>query len=169
NVAHPANLAYVIYTSGSTGRPKGVAVTHGGLSNLTMAQTALGAGPGSRVLQFSSASFDAAIWEIAMTLSSGACLVLPRSEQRAGEALRVLLVAESVTHATLPPAVLAGLTPPDESAMRCLVAAGEALSSASTALWAARCHMIDAYGPTESTVCATMSGALVPGETPPIG
>jgi non-ribosomal peptide synthetase component F len=58
-LAHPA---YVIYTSGSTGRPKGTVVTHRGLASLAMSMArALGIGPGSRVAQLLSLSFDAAV------------------------------------------------------------------------------------------------------------
>ncbi|CAN2534223.1 Linear+gramicidin+synthase+subunit+D [Methylocapsa aurea] len=164
------NLAYVIYTSGSTGRPKGVGVTHSGIPNLAYVQRdRLGICNSSRVLQFASVIFDAFVWEAATALASGACLVLTTSDRRSGEPLARLLVEEQITHALLPPTVTTTLTPSSEFALKCLLVGGEACSEELTSRWADGRRLINAYGPSEATVYATLSEALRAGEEPPIG
>jgi len=157
----------VIYTSGSTGTPKGVAVAHRGILNLAASQIERFAiASDARVLQFASPSFDAAISEIATVLTSGAALVLPAAE-RSGDALAKLIRQQDVTHATLPPVLLADL--PEDLPLETLIVAGEACSADAVARWSQGRRMINAYGPTETTVCATMSDVLSGAVVPPIG
>ncbi|MFF0505035.1 amino acid adenylation domain-containing protein [Streptomyces fimicarius] len=153
----PDAAAYIIYTSGSTGRPKGVAVTHTGLPALarTLAD-AFGAGPGDRVLQFASLSFDTSVWEIVMALFSGAALEIVPADRRLGEPLAEFLAEHRVTHLTVPPAVLAALPEDTVAPGTTLIVAGEACTPALVRAWAPRTRMFNSYGPTETTVDATL-------------
>jgi amino acid adenylation domain-containing protein len=170
-LAHPA---YVIYTSGSTGRPKGVVVSHAGLASFSAAEVdQFQVQPGDRVLEFSSPSFDASVLELGMSLLAGAALVVPPPVPLLGEQLAAVLSQGRVTHALIPPVALA--TVPDEVAenglpeLRCLIVGGDACSAELVARWAPGRRMINAYGPTESTVVSTWSQPLALGGTPPIG
>ncbi|MEO7195211.1 MAG: amino acid adenylation domain-containing protein, partial [Pseudonocardiaceae bacterium] len=171
SLTHPA---YVIYTSGSTGRPKGVVVSHAGLAGFAAAEAEhFRVGPGDRVLQFASPSFDASVLELCMSLPVGAALVVPPPGPLLGEELAEVLARHGVTHALIPPAALA--TVPDEVAatglpeFRTVIVGGEACTVDLVTRWAPGRRMINAYGPTESTVVATWSQALMPGKVPPIG
>ncbi|MFJ2819480.1 amino acid adenylation domain-containing protein, partial [Streptomyces sp. NPDC087294] len=165
----PGRTAYVIYTSGSTGRPKGVLVTHTGVAALVASQRErLGVGPGSRVLQFASPSFDAAFWETVMALLTGATLVVtPPDRLLPGDQLDRLVREFAVTHVTLPPSALRALEDRELPSVRSLVVAGEALPADLVRQWARDRSMINAYGPTETTVCATTSAPLDAEDTPP--
>lgn len=165
----PQHPAYVIYTSGSTGAPKGAVITHAGIPSLAHAQTGrLQVGGASRVLQFASLNFDASLWEMVMAFTSGATLVLA-SHERSGSPLRDLLASQKVTHALLPLGVLATLEEAGEIPVECLINGGEALPGEVVARWSQGRRMINAYGPTEATVCATMSEPLKDSPAPPIG
>jgi len=153
------NLAYVIYTSGTTGRSKGVGVSHRGICNLARAQIrAFDVTPDSRVLQFASWSFDASVSELAMALGSGAALHLPGADATAlGSRLLDVLRAQAITHVTLPPSLLAVLPPCELPALRALIVAGERCPPELVARWGQGRRFFNAYGPTESSVCATLT------------
>src|SRR5581483_2794143 len=168
------NLAYVISTSGSSGAPKGVQVSHSGLSNLAVAQiAAFQLTPSSRVLQFASWAFDAAVSELVTTLLSGAVLCLASAESiRPGDDLAQTLNEQAITTVTLPPSALDTLPSPDQEAypyLQTLISAGEPCSGETVGRWLDHCRVINAYGPTEATVCATWQLCEAGWERPPIG
>ncbi|MDZ7286762.1 MAG: amino acid adenylation domain-containing protein [candidate division KSB1 bacterium] len=151
----PENLAYLIYTSGSTGRPKGVMLTQRSVANMIRATSRryyLDAG--CRVLQFASFSFDACVQEMLATLAVGAALHLTAAETLLSP-LTILqqLRDEQITNLTLPPSLLAILPAEDLPALRTVISAGEACNREVAARWSAGRHFINAYGPTEATVC----------------
>ncbi|XXX81264.1 amino acid adenylation domain-containing protein [Sorangium sp. So ce134] len=165
-------LAYVIYTSGSTGRPKGVLLTHRGLVNLALEQIkGFGVHAASRVLQFAALSFDASISEIVMAHGSGAALHLPPPDAaRDPRRLLDVLARDGITHATFPPSFLLALEP--ESLPACLhtlIVAGEACPRELVARFARDRRLINAYGPTEITVCATLGDCRPEDEIVSIG
>ena len=152
-VGHPA---YVIYTSGSTGQPKAVVATYAGFVNLAVAANGrFGAGPGRRVAQFASAGFDIFGWEWSLALLSGAALVLVPPQRRLGADLAGFVAEAAITHATLPPAVLAGMDEGAVGAGVVLEVGGEACPPEVAARWSAGRVLFNTYGPTETTVDAT--------------
>ncbi|GAA1229138.1 hypothetical protein GCM10009676_09530 [Prauserella halophila] len=165
---HPA---YLIYTSGSTGTPKGVVVTHRGIASFAESERERFAGsPDARVLQYSSPSFDAFVLELCLAFRSGATLVVPDNLPLAGEILIDTLVGQRVTHALIPPVALASLPSTTVDDLTSLIVGGDATTADLVARWAPGRCMVNAYGPTESTVVATTSAPLAPDEgTPPIG
>jgi amino acid adenylation domain-containing protein/non-ribosomal peptide synthase protein (TIGR01720 family) len=152
----PENLAYMIYTSGSTGRPKGVSVTHHGLKNLAhVQQRAFGLRQADRVMQFASLSFDASVSEIFVTLCAGATLCLPAL---VGEAWVTEMERHVINLVTVPPSLLAVTDPRQVGQLRCLIVAGEACSRKVAAAWSEKVErFVNAYGPSEATVCATIN------------
>nr|WP_246290985.1 non-ribosomal peptide synthetase [Lentzea indica] len=166
----PAHPAYVIYTSGSTGTPKGVVVTHRGIASFSAAEIDhFQVRPGDGVLQFSSPSFDASVLELCMSLPAGAALVVPPPGPLLGEHLAHVLAEQRITHALVPPVALATVPAADLPCFRGPIVGGDACPAGLVDRWAPGRRMINAYGPTESTVVTTWSDPLSPGGVPPIG
>jgi amino acid adenylation domain-containing protein/non-ribosomal peptide synthase protein (TIGR01720 family) len=168
----PHDAAHVIHTSGSTGAPKGVVVSHAGVAALTRSLVdGLALDADSRVLQLGPPSFDISVGELCLAFGSGGTLVLPEPGPLVGEDLGAVLAERRISCAFVPPSVLATVPAGPLPELRALVVGAEACPPELVARWAApgrRFH--NAYGPTESTVVASVSGPLdADGTTPPIG
>lgn len=152
-----SDLAYVIYTSGTTGEPKGVMVSHRNAVHLVSAQTeAFDATHCCSSLLFAAGVFDAHVSELFVALANGHLAVLADDDTRQDpEHLKTLCERWSVELATLPPSLLATLEPDDFPSFKVLVTAGETPSLSALQRFSSKCQVINAYGPTEITVCAT--------------
>ncbi|MFC9552147.1 amino acid adenylation domain-containing protein [Rhodococcus sp. NPDC056960] len=153
------HAAYVIYTSGSTGKPKGAILTHDGIPSLVAtAEQRMKLVPGSVVMQFASIGFDVAVFELSMALCTGSRLVIVPDESRvAGPELTEFMTHHGVTHAIIPPSLLAALPPGCDVPDGCTVLVGtETVPPELIGRWAERLNLLAAYGLTEATVNNTL-------------
>lgn len=151
---------YLIYTSGSTGLPKGVLVAQDALINrLQWMRERYNVGPGDRILQKTSISFDVSLWELLLPLISGATLVLtPPGAERDLQQIARTLATERITLTHFVPSVLDSFLDlryrPPMPDLRDVFCSGEVLSPATAAAFAeqvpARLHNL--YGPTEAAI-----------------
>jgi amino acid adenylation domain-containing protein/non-ribosomal peptide synthase protein (TIGR01720 family) len=170
----PADLAYVIYTSGSTGKPKGVLNTHAGLANLCgwhADRYALDATSGAT--QLASIGFDAAVWELWPTLTTGGRIVLVDDALRnAPSRLAECIAREAVTHCFVPTGLVEPFANLDVFAspqLQYVLTGGDRLNRDCLPT-TSNATLVNHYGPTEATVVTT-SATVARGATnpPPIG
>jgi amino acid adenylation domain-containing protein len=167
----PKHLAYIIYTSGSTGRPKGVMIEHRSLSNSFQAQQRVfQLASTDRVLQFASLSFDASIFEILLPWSAGAQLILaPREEILPGSPLTQTIRTFGISTVALVPSALAMLNPEMVPSLRTVISGGETCSRSLAERWSQTCRFFNVYGPTETTIWATVATGYIPSTPSTIG
>ncbi|QJB31967.1 non-ribosomal peptide synthase/polyketide synthase [Chitinophaga oryzae] len=170
-VPAPHHLAYVIYTSGSTGNPKGVMIEHKSVVNLALSQAAsLRLIPGMRTLQFAAFGFDASCYEIFNTLLSGGSLVLPRKEDLlAADRFGDMVRKHQVELVVLPPSYQHTIRE-ELGTIKTIVSAGEPLNREDAKYFQSiGIRVINAYGPTENTVCTSLTDNPLRGDTIVIG
>lgn len=165
----PEDMAYVIYTSGSTGKPKGAMIAHAGVVNLALGtKEDLQFNEDDVMLQYSTFSFDASVYDMYSSLCSGARLHILNNEQRFSiESFTAAIEEVKATRLCLLPTVFfnqlsAHLSKEDAlkyNVIKSLVVGGEALSGESVRVLQKKLDnniMIqNVYGPTEVTALTT--------------
>jgi amino acid adenylation domain-containing protein/non-ribosomal peptide synthase protein (TIGR01720 family) len=162
DVSSARDLAYLVYTSGSTGTPKAVAAERGALAGHLAAITErFGLGADDVVLHLAQPTVDVAVEQVLSALCAGARLVVPGEALMSSEALLRLFEDERVTVANLPAGYfreLAARTRTAPSTLRLMISGSDRLAPDAAATWSERTgvRLLNAYGPTETVITATV-------------
>jgi amino acid adenylation domain-containing protein len=156
-----SNLSYIIYTSGSTGKPKGVQITHKNVVNfLTAIQQHLQLINTDKLLSVTTLSFDIAVLEIFLPLTTGATLILV-SREVATDGIQLLqkLHNSAVTIMQATPATWRMLLDAgwEGNGKIKILCGGEALpQTLASQLLQRGVSVWNLYGPTETTIWSTI-------------
>ncbi len=180
-VSKNSDLLYMIYTSGSTGKPKGVMLEHRNLVNLFKFQSKYTNLDCSRILQFTTISFDVSFQEIFSAFLSGGQLFLVNKETRTDiPELFKLIDKNRIKTVFLPISFLKVIFKEEEYikqiplCIRHIVVAGEQVvisNNFSKYLREREVYLHNHYGPSETHVVTTLTidpGGDIP-ELPSIG
>ncbi|PLB52456.1 putative hybrid NRPS/PKS enzyme [Aspergillus steynii IBT 23096] len=167
-------LAMILYTSGSTGMPKGIPLTNGNIRTTILGvsdRVQLGR---EVVLQQSGQGFDAAIFQIFIALANGGTLVMDDNRRDPAE-LAARMAHEGVTCSVFIVSEMQSMLQygydqlRECSTWRIAMVAGEAFTT--NLLEQFRnlnrndLRIINAYGPTEASICSSMHEVLPVGNT----
>ncbi|MEU2153836.1 amino acid adenylation domain-containing protein [Streptomyces sp. NPDC019396] len=164
----PRHPAYVIYTSGSTGRPKGVVIPHAGVVNLITDPHYDALVPqGCRAAVWASFSFDASVYALFPALARGCEVHLAPERARTTPEDHLDWLTEHGIESTF----LAPYMAPEAARRSGLPLRGISVGAEPVSVEALRqlsgrlrddCLVVNAYGPTEASVSASMYPVPVP-------
>ncbi|KAB5511354.1 non-ribosomal peptide synthetase [Coniochaeta sp. 2T2.1] len=159
--------AYVIFTSGTTGKPKGTIISHRAFCSSAAAHgPAMLMVPPFRFLQFASYTFDASLVEILTTLMMGGTVCVPSQADRLNGNIAAAMESMRVTMALLTPSFAKVLSPAQVPYLKTLILGGEAMARSHVETWAGKVNLVNAYGPSECSVVATVNSHMDHGSNP---
>ena len=133
--------------------PKGVLIEHLGAINMALSQISqFDISEEDTCLQFANYSFDAFVWEILISIFSGAKLILLSKEILQDSAKFIKLITNTqISFATLPPYFLSNLQKANLQAIHVLVTAGERPILRDVPKYLEAKRYFNAYGPVSYT------------------
>lgn len=148
------NLLYTIYTSGTTGNPKGVLIEHGSAANFCRVMSAeYEIGNDDKLILFASIAFDASIGQFLLAFTTGATLYIPDSLFGLDpHYIKKVIEREGLTSLSFPPQYACQLEPVK---CRYILTAGSEANREVVQKIINFTDYINAYGPTEATICTT--------------
>jgi thioester reductase-like protein/acyl-CoA synthetase (AMP-forming)/AMP-acid ligase II len=148
--------AYSIFSSGSTGTPKEIKISHEAIVPVLTEQIKVfEMDRRTRTLSYLSPSFDAYISEFGTTALAGGCLYTHKNLRKNPKLIYPLIESFQITHIFLPPSILGILDPGQKpKSLKVVVTGGEVCPKSTVQKWASRLKLVNAYGPTETTICS---------------
>lgn len=158
-----AHRTHLLFTSGSTGRPKPIQILARGILHVVKHFPGSTLGPDDRMSAFINPGFDLSLFEVWMSLLSGAAVVrVPKVIMTDPLALKGFLDEKRITAMMVPTAlfnVIAQIAPTTFRGRSHVLVGGEAINTSAMKkvltngppgnLW-------NAYGPTETTIYTTL-------------
>lgn len=153
-----SEAAYLIYSSGSTGKPKGILLKEKGILEVILEQiNIIKITQNDKFAWCLNPSFDASLSDIFVSLLSGATLhIYPYKLNQIKKVIQFFNTYK-ITYSDLPPSLLKVLNPDNFFDLKGVIFGGEVCPIETLKKWNSQCLLINAYGPTETTICSSMS------------
>ncbi|KAM0723808.1 hypothetical protein Q7P37_000798 [Cladosporium fusiforme] len=152
----PSDPAYAVFTSGTTGTPKASVIEHTALTvSAAKWRDDLGFGENTRTFQFSAFTFDVSVMDVFFTLLTGGCICMPSETERMNDVAGAIN-RSGATLMSQVPSLFATINPTAVPTLKYLISGGEKMTPKFMEQWKSR-HLVNAYGPSETTVVATVS------------
>lgn len=154
-----SNLAYIIYTSGTSGEPKGVMIEHKSVVNLALSHAdafGLSTSENKDCLFYANYVFDAHVSEVYSSLLFGHTLHIINDDTKQNiSLLSQYISSNNIFIGTIPPALLDNQT---ILKLDTIIVAGEKTPQEILDKYQLNgIKIINAYGPTEATVCSSLN------------